>query len=154
MSDFTDSAQSKQINQVEHNSDAAAKRTVIRAQDPVSGDFFNIAAYDNGDGTFSLQTASTPVGGATEAEQDSQIDILNEIRSALQSVAHAKGVTADLRVTLLSGTVTTVTTVATVATVTTLSNITSIGGITATQVAPAIQNTNSVLSNINNVIIS
>lgn len=42
----------------EHNEDAAAKRVVIRAQDPSSGSFVNIAAHDNGDGTYGLSTSS------------------------------------------------------------------------------------------------
>lgn len=41
MTNFTDSAQSKQINQVEHNSDAAAKRVVLKYQDPNTGDWLN-----------------------------------------------------------------------------------------------------------------
>lgn len=52
------SESSAAINQVEHSSDASAKRTIIRAQDPVSGDWVNIGASDNGDGTYSLKTSS------------------------------------------------------------------------------------------------
>lgn len=57
------------LNQDEHNEDAHAKRVVIRAQDPASGNFVNIAATDNGDGTFSLKTAAAAgSGGLTNAE--------------------------------------------------------------------------------------
>lgn len=45
------------LGQREHNEDAASKRVVVRAQDPSSGDWVNIAAVDNGDGTFSLGTS-------------------------------------------------------------------------------------------------
>lgn len=52
----TDSESVEPITRKEHNPDAAAKRTVIRAQDPVSGNWVNISAVDNGDGTYSLST--------------------------------------------------------------------------------------------------
>lgn len=58
MTQFTDSAQSKQIDQREHNIDASAKRTILRGQDLATGDFYNIAAHDNQDGTYSIKTAS------------------------------------------------------------------------------------------------
>jgi hypothetical protein len=41
MSNFTDSAHSRQVDQVEHNSDAAAKRVVLKYQDPNTGDWLN-----------------------------------------------------------------------------------------------------------------
>lgn len=41
MSNFTDSAQSKQIDQQEHNHDAGAKRVVMRYQDPNTGEWLN-----------------------------------------------------------------------------------------------------------------
>lgn len=44
------------IERLEHNSDAAAKRVVIRAQDPNTGSWVNITAVDNGDGTYSLKS--------------------------------------------------------------------------------------------------
>ena len=59
MTNFTDSAQSKQIDQQEHNEDAGAKRVVLRAQDPSDGEFYNISAVDNGDGTHSLSIGGT-----------------------------------------------------------------------------------------------
>lgn len=68
MSNFTDSAESKQIDQQEHNHDAGAKRVVVRAQDPDSGNFVNIAAVDNGDGTFGLSTAGGGGGGSATAK--------------------------------------------------------------------------------------
>lgn len=43
----------------EHNNDAKGKRVVIRAQDPTSGNFVNVGAADNGDGTYSLKTTAT-----------------------------------------------------------------------------------------------
>lgn len=56
MSDFTDSAQSKQIDQQEHNSDAQAKRVVLRGQDPTTAEFVNIGAAPAGDGTYGIKT--------------------------------------------------------------------------------------------------
>ncbi len=87
-------------------------------------------------------------GGATELMQDNIESTLNEILSSIRAIAHAKGVAADLRVTLLGGT-TAVT--GTLTAVTTLANQTNIGGIPAVQLVPSNQNIVSVLSNINNV---
>ena len=67
MSNFTDSAQSKQIDQHEHNSDASAKRIIVRAFDSSSGDWVNIGADDNGDGTFALKTTATISGNVNVA---------------------------------------------------------------------------------------
>lgn len=65
----TEQEQSKTYDSWEHNADAHAKRVLIRAQDPGSGDFVNIAAVDNGDGTYSLSTNATAGGsGLTDAE--------------------------------------------------------------------------------------
>lgn len=43
------------ITQREHNSDASAKKVLLRAQDPTTGDFVNLAASDLGDGTFGMR---------------------------------------------------------------------------------------------------
>lgn len=105
----------------------------------------------------SSEAAPAPEGGATEEYQEVQTDVLNEIRSAIQAIAQAKGIAADLRVTLLggttavTGTLTAVTTVTTVTTVGTVTGLTNIGGLPATQIVPATTNTTAVLSNINNV---
>ena len=74
-----------------------------------------------------------------------QIEVLESIASSAQAIAHAKGIAADIRVTVVGGTVTTVTTVSTV------SNQTSMGGWTASSIVPATSNTTAVLANINNV---
>lgn len=87
-------------------------------------------------------------GGATEVKQDNIESTLNEILSSIKAIAHAKGVAADLRVTLLGGT-TAVT--GTLTAVTTVTGITNIGGLPATQLIPSNQNMAAILSNINNV---
>lgn len=43
----------------EHISDAKSKKVTLRQFEPSSGDFVNISAVDNGDGTFSLSTRTT-----------------------------------------------------------------------------------------------
>ena len=58
---------SKALDQREHNRDASAKRVVLRAQDPSTSSWVNIAAVDNGDGTYSISTSSTDGGGGTTA---------------------------------------------------------------------------------------
>lgn len=42
MAGVTDSAQSKQLDQQEHNADAGAKRVVQRYQDPDTGEWSNV----------------------------------------------------------------------------------------------------------------
>lgn len=41
MTNFTDSAQSKQIDQREHNNDASSKRVVLRYQNLSNGEWYN-----------------------------------------------------------------------------------------------------------------
>lgn len=94
MSQFTDSANSKSLDQREHNIDASAKRVVVRALDTASGDFVNINADDNGDGTFSLKTTATLSGtvnvassfsdssdvdkkALVDADRHAQVDVLS-----------------------------------------------------------------------------
>lgn len=97
--------------------------------------------------TGTVQT--TPAeGGASEDYQTIQTDVLNEIRSAVQAIAYARGIAADLRVTLLGGT-TAVT--GTLTAVTTVTGLTNIGGIPAVTLVQSNQNVAAVLSNINNV---
>ena len=79
---------------------------------------------------------------ALETKQDDQIEVLEEIEHAIQAIASTRGIAGDLRVTLLSGTV---------STVSTLSNQTSIGGWVASSMVPATSNTTAILSNINNI---
>ena len=61
---------SKALNQSEHSDDASAKRVLIRAQNPDDGEFVNIAAVDNGDGTFGLSTSSTGGGSSSGKATD------------------------------------------------------------------------------------
>lgn len=65
------SEDSKALDRVEHNSDASAKRIVMRAFIPGTGEWVNPSAVDNGDGTYSLKTSGTGGGGAgTEYTED------------------------------------------------------------------------------------
>lgn len=96
--------------------------------------------------------------------QDLQ-ESIQEMLSQLKFLSSVKGIAADLRVTLLSGvvttvsTVTTVTTVATVTTVTTVATVTTVGTVTnlaqigtvpANQLVPAQQNLIVQMGNIGN----
>lgn len=99
-------------------------------------------------------SAAASTDGATESSQIEQEEILNQILSAISAIAGAKGIAADLRVTLLGGTTAvtgTLTAVTTVTTVTTLTGITNIGAQPATTFLPNQQNQTAILSNINNV---
>lgn len=93
--------------------------------------------------------------GAWERASTSGADaIMNEIRTAVQAIAAAKGIAADIRVTLLGGTTAVTGTLTGVTTVATVTNMAQIGGINATPVAQNISNQTAIQSNINNVIIS
>lgn len=69
---------------------------------------------------------------------------MTELKNILQGIATTRGIANDIRVTILSGTVTTVTT---------LTGITNIGGNAAVPLIPAIQNA-AAQNNINNIAIS
>lgn len=47
------------ITRVEHNVDAISKKVTLRQFDPVSGNWVNLSAVDNGDGTYSLKPPTT-----------------------------------------------------------------------------------------------
>ena len=81
-------------------------------------------------------------------------EAIQELVSRLDFLPSVRGIAADLRVTLLSGTVTlvsTVTTVSTVTSVTTLANQTNMGGFAASALVQNNQNNLAILSNINNI---
>lgn len=87
-------------------------------------------------------------------ESNGILAALQEIATRIGFLSAVRGIAADLRVTILGGTVTTVSTVSTVSSVTvmsTLSNQTSIGGHNAALVVQGQVNTCAVLSNINNI---
>jgi hypothetical protein len=89
--------------------------------------------------------------------QDDLINTLYEAVRGISAIASAKGVLADLRTSIVGGTlpiVSTVGTVNTVSTITTLSNQTSIGGYSANIVIPAQTNLVAINANINNIIIT
>lgn len=83
---------------------------------------------------------------------------IQELVSRLDFLPSVRGIAADLRVTLLSGvvttvsTVTTVTTVSTVTSVTTLANQTNMGGFSASALVQNNQNNVAINSNINNIL--
>ena len=94
-------------------------------------------------------STTAPVGGATEAEQEIQTAILEELASIANSLAflrQVQGIASDLRVTLLGGTTAvtgSLTTVSTVTTTGTLTNQTNIGGFAATNTIMNQMNTNA-----------
>ena len=99
-------------------------------------------------------------GLATEEKQDDMLTIQDQVQeliSRLAFLASVRGISNDLRVTILNasiaitGSLTAVTTVTTVTTVSTVSNQTNIGGINATPLVPSNQNILTTLANINNV---
>ena len=85
-------------------------------------------------------------------------EAIQELVSRLDFLPSVRGIAADLRVTLLSGvvttvsTVTTVTTVSTVTSVTTLANQTNMGGFSTSALIQNNQNNIAIISNINNVL--
>lgn len=95
---------------------------------------------------------------------DQQTDIKDLTEALLDAaeqisfLANVRGIASDLRVTLLSGaltslaTVTTVTTVSTVTSVSNIANMTAIGGLSTVPMLQNIQNQTAVQSNTNNVV--
>ena len=106
-----------------------------------SGNRINPATED------SLVSATNTINSYLERVQKEVQDASNY----LANIAAAKGIASDIRVTLVSGTVTTVTTVTTVSTVT---GITNFGGLAGYPQAVALMNNAAVASNINNVSIN
>lgn len=100
---------------------------------------------------------TVPEGQATEESQEDQVNILADILSGIRSIASARGLLSDLRVTILggttavTGTLTGVTTVATVTTVGTVTNMAQVGSVPANSLVPSSQNLVAVMGNINNV---
>lgn len=95
-----------------------------------------------------------PEGGATEEGQTEELSTLLEMLGAIRSIAAAKGILSDLRVTLLGGTTAvtgTLTGVTTVTTVSSLTNMAQVGGIQANALIPSNQNLLATMGNINNV---
>lgn len=94
---------------------------------------------------------SQPVTIASDQPAPSVEESIQELVSRLSFLAAVRGTAADIRVTLLSGVLTSVGTVTTVTTVGTVSNQTNMGGYNAA--LPVIANVNmaAVLSNINNI---
>lgn len=93
-----------------------------------------------------------PASELTQKDIQNLNDSLSEMVSQLKFLSSVRGIAADLRVTLLSGTVTTVTTVSTVTTIGTVNNIATIGTVAANQAVPALQNTLVQLGNVANTI--
>lgn len=77
-----------------------------------------------------------------DQDEDDQIDILNQMASALQAIASARGIAADLRVTILGGSVAT------------LTNMAQMGGQPLQPYVPAQLNLAAIQSNISNVVVS
>lgn len=82
------------------------------------------------------------VNPATTEDTDKVVISLQDLISLIKDIQSCKGVVSDLRVTLLSGTVTTVSS---------LTDIGSIGGTLARPTVQSIQNTEAILSNIQNI---
>jgi len=115
-----------------------------------------------------VDQAGQPMTPNKELTQQDIQDIqesIQEMLSQLKFLSSVRGIAADLRVTLLSGvvttvstvttvttvaTVTTVTTVATVTTVGTVTNLAQIGSIPANQMVPSQQNALVQLANVSN----
>lgn len=121
---------------------------MVPFKDPVTG--MSVQVPTTTGGGIPVQTPSGK-DLATLDEQNNQSDILEEIQLAVEAIAFARGVAADLRVTVVGGTLPTVTTVTTV---TTLTNQSQMGGYLANPQIPAISNQAAIQSNINNVVVS
>lgn len=115
----------------------------------------------NQSGTYAEVSADNKlqVEDVTSVEEQQELAVISqaiqELVARLDFLPSVRGIAADLRVTLLSGvvtTVTTVTTVSTVTSVTTLANQTNIGGFSASALIQNNQNQTAIMSNINNIV--
>lgn len=89
--------------------------------------------------------------------QDDMLEFMYEMLKRLEFLSTLRGADGTLRAGVISGTLPNVTTVATVTTcssVTNVAGISAIGGFSTNNIAPNLMNTNAVLSNINNVIVT
>ncbi len=112
----------------------------------------------NQSGTYAEVSADNKlqVEDVTSVEEQQELAVISqaiqELVARLDFLPSVRGIAADLRVTLLSGVVTTVTTVTTVTSVTTLANQTNIGGFSASALIQNNQNQTAIMSNINNIV--
>lgn len=118
----------------------------------------------NQSGTYAEVSADNKlqVEDVTSAEEQQELAVISqaiqELVARLDFLPSVRGIAADLRVTLLSGvvttvsTVTTVTTVSTVTSVTTLANQTNMGGFSTSAFIQNNQNQTAIMSNINNIV--
>lgn len=86
--------------------------------------------------------------------QDDMLESMYEVLKRLDFLSALRGTDGTLRTGIISGTLPTVTTVGTVSTVSSVTAIPSIGGFSSTYITPNLINTNAVLANINNVIVT
>lgn len=97
---------SKALDQREHNRDANAKRVILRGQNPSDGEFVNIAAVDNGDGTFGLSTSGSGGSGVvtykTKIDKSSTTNVIYIGEAAIGSATN----TAAWKITKIDKTVT------------------------------------------------
>lgn len=107
--------------------------------------------YDADTDTLVPATSDVPAGASTEVNQITTQNLIYELSSLINSLkflSQAQGIAADLRVTLLSGVLTTVTTV------TTLTGQTNIGGFGAQHTIMNQMNTNVATAIRNNISIT
>lgn len=112
----------------------------------------------NQSGTYAEVSADNKlqVEDVTSAEEQQELAVISqaiqELVARLDFLPSVRGIAADLRVTLLSGVVTTVSTVTTVTTVSTLANQTNMGGFSTSAFIQNNQNQTAIMSNINNIV--
>ena len=112
----------------------------------------------NQSGTYAEVSADNKlqVEDVTSAEEQQELAVISqaiqELVARLDFLPSVRGIAADLRVTLLSGVVTTVSTVSTVTSVTTLANQTNMGGFSTSAFIQNNQNQTAIMSNINNIV--
>ena len=86
--------------------------------------------------------------------QDDIQEFMYEMLKRLDFLSALRGADGTLRAGIISGSLPSVGTVTTVSVVTNVAGMTTIGGFSANSIAPNLLNSNAVLSNINNVIVT
>lgn len=114
---------------------------------------YDTSAMSNGDALMVVydDLDETPAAGSDIVGLQ---DLMQDVRDSLDLMSwlsNARGVTGELRTSVVSGALTTISTVTTVTTVTTVANLASVGGLAAVQHIPATQNQAALASNVTNV---
>jgi len=172
---YTFSASTKKITFTDYSSislegvmlitNAMSNVIIYNFADPLLGGLVsgNVLTLDYNTGAMSNTDKLQIFYDDPDSNLDDAAAAILEAARQITFLANAKGLSGEIRTSILSGIITTVNTVTTVSTVTTVGTVTTvstvanqsnIGGLSAQQIVPATQNQAALASNITNVILT